>query len=219
VKKEAGRFILRLLLPSILTFYYVDFAICSILNIIPLHPLALLHSQRLTTLYDIPTYNSNLLSDLKSYSRYQSHKNHSNILMNVRYLWMKSLLYIWVIHQIVCAILRLNTLFARKSFSLIVISMLVQRGSRGTPVLSLKLGKDYLIWSTGRTTFLTLREWTVFHHACGWTLLQFVGAIKSHLLSCSNSFIVTNSQLLLIITYRPALYTYSYSPSSLPSRQ
>ena len=68
MKKEEGRIVFRILLPNILNLYQVDFAIHSILYLIPLYPLALLHSQRLTTLYDIQTYNPNLLSHHKSYS-------------------------------------------------------------------------------------------------------------------------------------------------------
>ena len=49
---------------------------------------------------------------------------------------------------------------------------------------------------------------TGFHHTCDWTVLEFVEAIKSILLSRTNSFNLKNSHLLLIFPYRPALDTF-----------
>jgi hypothetical protein len=78
--------------------------------------------------------------------------------------------------------------FACKNISLIVICILAQSVSRGTPLLNLKLGKDEIIWSTPRTTTLTLRDSAGFRHNCDWTVLQFVETIKSLLGPCTNSF-------------------------------
>jgi len=68
--------------------------------------------------------------------------------------------------------------FAYKSSILIGISSLAQRWSRSKPILNLKHGKHYIIWSTPRTTFLTLTDSTGFHHACFWTVLVFVKAVN-----------------------------------------
>ena len=72
--------------------------------------------------------------------------------------------------------------------------MLSQWGSRGTPLLNLRLGKVVIIWSTPRTTVLTLRDSTGFRLTCYWTVLEFVEAIKSVLLSRTNSFKVIKSR-------------------------
>ena len=48
--------------PLYLTSTSFNFAIYSILHFILLYPLVLLHSQRLTKLYDIRTYDSTILS-------------------------------------------------------------------------------------------------------------------------------------------------------------
>jgi hypothetical protein len=66
--------------------------------------------------------------------------------------------------------------------------MLAQRGSRGTPLLNIKHGKDEIIWSTTRTATLTMNDSAGFRHNCDWTVLQFVEAIKSLLIPCIKLF-------------------------------
>ena len=55
------------------------------------------------------------------------------------------------------------------------------------------------LWSMPFKTVLNLRDNTGFRHTRGWTVLQFVEAVRSLLLSCTNTFTVTKqiSHLLL----------------------
>jgi len=53
--------------------------------------------------------------------------------------------------------------------------MLTQRWIVGSPLLSLKHGKGYIILSTPRTTVLILRKITRFHHTCSWIVLDVCG--------------------------------------------
>ena len=106
--------------------------------------------------------------------------------------------------------------FAYKRLNQFVKCMLEQREGRGTPLLIFKLAIDERVWSAPRTAFLTLTDSTDFHHTCGWPVLEFVEAMKTLRLSCTNSFTATNhlSHLLPKFPSRPALYSSSYSPTS-----
>ena len=78
VKKEDGRFILRVVFPNFCYLLHCIFNPSVLFG-----PSAFSSPQKL---YDKQTYNSKLLSHHRSYSIQQSHKNYTNIRIKLSYL-------------------------------------------------------------------------------------------------------------------------------------